>query len=156
MRTIVRYVLAAGFVLGLAAGPAGAQEKKIEVALMGSLFFGNRFDGELAGLIGPSVRFDFHLRGPWMISPEATLFWYWWSLAPACTLNYRFGHGYVGLGPMVTWATHDGHGIGVIKLHVGVKGGHGLVEAAFVTGGRSSHTWGTRPALYGLTFGLVF
>jgi hypothetical protein len=145
-----------GIVAGLALNAAGAEGRKVQFALTGTFMIGERFDGEFGGFIGPGVRLDLDLDKLFMISPEAMLLLYWSSVAPACTLNLRFGLGYVGLGPMVTWATCDGHGIGLLKAHLGIKAGHALFEVFFVKGAASSHTWGQRPSLLGLTASLVF
>ena len=131
-----------GIVAGLALNAAGGEEKKVQIALTGTFMMGARFDGEFGGFIGPGVRLDLKLDKLFMISPEAMLLLYWSSVAPACTLNLRFGLGYVGLGPMVTWATFDGHGIGLLKAHLGIKGDHALFEAFFIKGAASSHTVG--------------
>ena len=145
-----------GLIVGLVLNVEAGEERKVQIALTGTLMIGERFDGEMGGLIGPGLRLDFNLAEYFMISPEATLFLYWRSVAPACTLNLRFGIVYVGLGPMATWATHDGEGIGLIKAHLGIKGDHALLEVFTIKGRASSHTWGATPALIGMTFGFVF
>lgn len=145
-----------GLVVGLALNVEASEERKVQIALTGTFMIGERFDGEMGGLLGPGLRLDLSLGEHVMISPEATLFVYWGSVAPACTLNLCFGVGYIGLGPMATWATHDKEGIGLVKAHLGIKGDHTLFEVYYIKGGASSHTWGAAPALVGLTFGVVF
>ena len=145
-----------GLVVGLALNVEAGEERKVQIALTGTIMMGERFDGEMGGLMGPGLRLDFNLAEYLMISPEATLFLYWGSVAPACTLNFRFGIGYIGIGPMATWATHDREGIGLIKAHLGIKREHILFEVYTIKGRASSHTWGATPSLIGLTFGVVF
>ncbi|RPJ03286.1 MAG: hypothetical protein EHM31_01295 [Candidatus Aminicenantes bacterium] len=145
-----------GLVVGLALNVEAGEERKVQIALTGTFMMGERFDGEFGGFIGPGVRLDLNLDRLFMISPEAMWLLYWSSVAPACTLNLRFGPGFAGLGPMATWATDDGHGIGLLKAHLGIKDGHALFEVFFVKGAASLHTGGASPALIGLTFGVVF
>ena len=57
------------------------------------------------------MRVDLELKGPFAVSPEIDMYQYWRSIVPACTLNLRFGKGYIGLGPMVALAVLDGYAL---------------------------------------------
>lgn len=149
--------LIAATVLGLAIFAAGAEEKSARFALTGALMFGSDFEGEMGGLMGPGLRVDLDLAKLVMISGEVMWVLHWGSLAPACTLNLRTGkYGYVGVGPFVTSATHDRASVVSLKAHLGYKFGHELIEITYVTAKPSSHTWWGKPALIGVTFGLIF
>lgn len=149
--------LVTAMILGLAIFAAGAEEKNVRFALTGTVMFGSDFEGEMGGLMGPGLSVYLDLAKVFMISGEVMWILYWGSLAPACSLNLRIGkYGYVGAGPFVTSATHDRASVVSFKAHLGFKFGHALVEVSYVTAKPSSHTWGGKPALLGLTFGFVF
>ena len=145
-----------GMVAGLALNAAGAEDRKVQFALTGTLMFGQDFDGEFGALIGPGGRVDISLGKKFMISPEAILALSWDMVATACTLNYRFGSCYAGLGPMVNLTDHDWKGGAFLKAHLGVKAGHWLIEAVYVAGGSPRGIVGERVALVGMTYGFAF
>jgi hypothetical protein len=144
-----------GIVAGLALNAAGAEEKKVQIALTGSFLIGESVAGT-GGIGGFGMRAVLELKGPFAVSPEIDMYQYWRSIVPACTLNLRFGKGYIGLGPMVSWAVPDGYAVGLVKAHAGIKSRHWLIEADYIAGGASRHTGGERTTLIGLTAGLVF
>lgn len=141
-----------------AAGAPGqvAETRKVHFALTYTCMIGRDLEGEFGGLTGPGARIDVDLGQHFIVSPETVVVLYWETVAPACTLNFRFGLGYVGLGPMITltdvesWKNHV-----FLKAHVGVRAGMFLIEAAYIRG-RSSSFGGTQVALIGLTLGIVF
>ncbi|MGB8958889.1 MAG: hypothetical protein WCC00_07755 [Candidatus Aminicenantales bacterium] len=145
-----------GMVAGLALNAAGAEEKKVQFALTGTLMFGQDFDGEFGGLGGPGGRVDISLGKKFMVSPEAILALSWDMVATACTLNYRFGSCYAGLGPMVNLTDRSWKGDVFLKAHLGVKVDHWLIEAVYVAGGSPQGIVGERVALVGLTYGFAF
>ena len=145
-----------GMIAGLALNAAAAEEKKVQIALTGTLMFGQDFDGEFGGLVGPGGRVDIGLGKKLTISPEAILALYWDMVAAAFTLNYRFGSGYAGLGPMVNLTDHGWKGDVFLKAHLGVKVDHWLIEAVYVAGGSPRRIVGERVALVGLTYGFAF
>ena len=144
-----------GMVAGLALNAAGAEDRKVQFALTGSFLAGESVAG-MGGILGFGMRAVLELKGPFAISPEIDVYQYWRSIVPACTLNLRFGKGYIGLGPMVALAVPDGYAIGLVKAHAGIKSRHWLLEADYIAGGASRHTGAERTTLIGLTFGVVF
>lgn len=135
-------------ILGLAAAmtlAAGAQERKVQFAATLGAVFGDEDDvGTSAGLGG---RVDFKLARSFAISPEFMILLgefsgltYW-----SCTLDYRFGNGFVGLGPAVLGAVESPL---MVKFQGGFRGRHLLVAGSFHTGGDT--------ALAGLTVGYIF
>ena len=155
MRAPTKALAAIAMAAGLALNLAGAEEKKVQIALTGSFLVGESVAGT-GGLGGFGLRAVLELKGPFSVSPEIDMYQYWRSIVPACTLNLRFGKGYIGLGPMVALAVPDGYAIGLVKVHAGIKSRHWLLEADYITGGASRHTGAERTTLIGLTFGVVF
>lgn len=132
------------------------ESRKVHFALTGTFVMGTDLEGENGGLIGPGVRIDLDLGKYFIVSPETFVVLYWDTIAPACTVNFRFGRGFFGLGPMITltdderWKNHI-----FLKAHAGARRGMFLLEAVYITG-RSSSFGATRVALFGLTVGIVF
>ncbi len=140
-----------------AGSPGGALESRtVHFALTGTLVAGLDFEGEFGGFIGPGARVDLDLGQHYIVSPETVVVLSWDTVAPACTVNLRFGQGFFGLGPMITltgderWKNDF-----FLKVHVGVRAGMSLFEAVYITG-RSSAFGGSRVALFGFTVGIVF
>ncbi len=148
MKTLARSLLAMGMIAGLVMSTAGAQEKKAQFAVTLGLLAGDD-DGENIGVgICPGVRADFNLTKSFMISPEASLFLggrLTGAIYSGCTVNYRFGKGFVGLGATVIVAMESPI---MLKAHIGAKGRHWTVAGSFQTGG-----WLT---FVGLTAGYIF
>ena len=156
MRMRARGMAALGLAAVMVVAAAGAEERKVQFALTGTLMFGQDFDGEFGALIGPGGSVDISLGKKFMISPEAILALCWDMVATACTLNYRFGSCYAGLGPMVNLTDHGWKGDVFLKAHLGVKVDHWLIEAVYVAGGSPRRIVGERVALVGLTYGFAF
>ena len=134
-----------GMTVGVVMGAAGAAEKKVQFAVTIAGLVGEEEDE--FSLIGPGARVDFSLTKSFMISPEASLLTghFLGAISPGCTVNYRFGKGFIGLGAMVIGAA--GSPV-MLKAHVGAKGRHWTVAASYHTGG-----WLT---FVGLTAGYIF
>jgi hypothetical protein len=128
--------------IGLAVLGAEGQERKVHFALTVGVIVGGSEDG-FGGAVGPGARVDFNLSPKVMISPEVSLFW--GGVSPGCTINARFGRGFIGLGCL---ALSDEGLIWHFKGHIGVKGGHWTAAASFLKG-----RWITA---VGLTAGYIF
>ena len=124
MKTVARALMVMGMIAGMVTVAAGAQEKKVQLAVTLGLLAGDD-DGEDIGVgICPGVRVDFNLTKSFMISPEASLFLggrLTGAIYPGCTVNYRFGKGFIGLGAMVIAAMESPI---MLKAHIGAKGRH--------------------------------
>lgn len=145
MKAVVRGLLVIGMIVGMVLRAAGAEEKKADFVATVALLIGGEKGGDsyISGSFGPGVRVDFNLSKSFMISPEVSLFW--GALSPGCTVNYRFGKGFIGLGAMTIW---DEGAIGLFKAHIGAKGRHWMFAASYHKGG-----WITA---VGLTIGYIF
>lgn len=124
---------------------AGAQEKKVQFAAILGVVSGD--EEEVGTAAGLGVRVDFKLARSFAISPEFMVLTgevsgltYW-----SCTVDYRFGNGFIGLGPAVLGAVESPL---MVKFQGGFRGPHLLVAVSFQTGGDT--------AFAGLTAGYIF
>ena len=159
MRRAILVLTLTGLLASLARPSAGAEEAevpKIRLALTGTFMAGMDFEGEFGGPIGPGGRVDIRLGKRFSISPDAVAVLYWDTVATACTLNFRFGVAYAGLGPMVTLTDHRWKGDVFLKARLGGEVGHWFIEAVYVTGRSSFYSEGARVGLLGLSCGVVF
>jgi len=139
-----------GLAVGVAMGEANPQEKIVQFAVTGTLLLGTWTDGDMGAVIGPGVRVDFNLTKYLMISPETSLFW--GTVSPGCTVNFRFGKGFIGLGGAITSGGFFEEGaIGLFKAHIGAKWRNWLIEGSLLREGRDA--WIN---VVGLTAGFVF
>ena len=155
MRAPTKALGVIAMVAWLALNLVGAEDKKVQVALTGSFLVGDSVAGT-GGILGFGMRAVLELKGPFTVSPEIDMYQHWRSIVPACTLNLRFGKGYIGLGPMVALCVPGGYVIGLVKAHAGIKSRHWLIEADYIAGGASRRGGEERTTLIGLTFGVVF
>ena len=149
MARMIRALAVTVIVATLTTSVSWAQSGRVQLALTGTLLFGQDSDGELSGIAGPALRLDIDLGRRFMVSPEALATLGWKSVSPAATMNFKFGSCYAGLGPMIL------HGRWLLKAHLGAKVDHWLIEAVYVRGAKD-HPYGDRAAYIGMTLGLIF
>jgi hypothetical protein len=149
-----------GLLAALAMPAAGAPDRaaetrKVHIILTGTVAIGSDFEGDLGGFMGAGGRVDIDLGRFITVSPEGMAVLHWGTFAPACTLNIRFGHGYFGMGPMITLTDNAWKDDIFLKAHLGVRGEWMMVEAIYITG-KSSVYSSERVTFVGMTFGIVF
>jgi hypothetical protein len=135
-------------ILGLTAAmtlAAGAQERKVQFAALAGLFAGSEEDVGFAPALG--IRVDLKLVKSFWLSPEIDLLggessgltnW-------SCTVNYRFGKGFAGLGPAALGAYEAPL---MLKVQAGAKIRHWLLAVSFQAGGDL--------VFAGMTLGYIF
>lgn len=144
MKSLVKGIAILGLTAAMAL-MAGAQERKVQFAALAGLFAGSEDYVGFAPALG--IRVDLKLAKSFWISPEIDVFggessgltnW-------SCTVNYRFGKGFAGLGPAVLGALESPL---MLKVQAGAKSRHWLLAGSFHVGGEA--------AFAGVTLGYIF
>ncbi|MCX6574106.1 MAG: hypothetical protein NTX99_08970 [Candidatus Aminicenantes bacterium] len=144
MKSLVKGIV----ILGLTAAmtlAAGAQERKVQFAALAGFFAGSEEDVGFAPALG--IRVDFKLVKSFWLSPEIAVLGGESSGLTnlSCTVNYRFGKGFAGLGPAVLGAYESPL---MLKVQAGAKSRHWLLAGSFQAGGDM--------AFAGVTLGYIF
>jgi hypothetical protein len=140
MKKVVLAVLMVGLAVGLGAGQAFAQEKKVEFSLNAGAMTLLGGDISFAGvLLTLSPQVDIHVAKGFMISPEAMFLtdveFSGVIALPGVLLNYVGRGFFAGAGVVFPVSISDGFGTGSLlpKLNLGYRGRHVNLTAYLIT-----------------------